>query len=199
MQQPKNTSMFAAVQVYGCLCLCLCYWTFIELCEYLSFTVPNKGWLIYANSFGWREHQAVFYSLIFKVLWSFRKCKQLHQIKVSTCKQQILGAKGLRPALLVKVILRSLSLTLPPKRVTLRSVMKREHLCLKCSSIIHPLWRTGTWANKELPLCHIHQNLDSTFTRWECETERREESERRKGNIVWELQMCQSSVLLKQN
>lgn len=56
----------------------------------------------------------------------------------------------------------SLSLPLLCKRVTPRSVMKRKHLCLKCSSIIRPLWRVGTWANKELQLCHIHWNLSST-------------------------------------
>lgn len=48
-------------------------------------------------------------------------------------------AKELRTARLVKVIVCSVPLSLLPKRVTLRSEMKRKHLSLKCSSIIHPL------------------------------------------------------------
>ena len=129
-----------------------------------------------------------------KVLWSYSKCTQLHQIQISACKQLILVQKEWQqPNWLARSRALCPSLFLP-KRVTLRSVMKREHLCLKCSSIIHPLWTIGTWANKELPLWHVHQNLSGTFTRWECETERGGKRVKEEREILYGRTKCVSGV-----
>lgn len=130
-----------------------------------------------------------------EVLWYFRTCEQQCWIKLWTCKQLKLLQKDRGRHICLIWFFSFGSLPFLSKRVTLMSVMKREHLSLKCSSIVRPLWRIGTWANKELPLWHIHQNLNSTFTSWECETEKRKGvKEKKERKILYGSSGCLSLV-----
>lgn len=79
------------------------------------------------------------------------------------------------------------SLPLLCERVTLRSSMKREHLCLKCSSIIRPLWGGRHLSKQRASIMHIRMNCCHTVRWLELDGEKRaglrEERVRESGSV----------------